>query len=895
MLRASSITVAVALCLAVMAAQTPSGFGTRDLAAPIPSQGGRGAGQAATAQAGRAPSIDERVAGMQKIDGYFPLYWDERTGSLFLEIPRFDTEFLFNTGLAAGLGSNDIGLDRGGGAGGRLVLFQRVGPRVLLVQPNQSFRSSSANPLERKSVEDSFAKSVLWGFTVAAESSGHVLVDASDFLLRDVTGAANALRPGNYRVDRTRSAFYLPRTKGFPKNSEIEMTLTFVNEAAGGRGGGGGGPAQGPPAIGEGGRAGGAGGGRGGGLFSGSVASVTPTADAVTMREHVSLVELPDANYKPRADDPRAGYGGISFVDYSVPIGEPIVQRYIRRHRLEKKDPNAATSEPVKPIQYWVDSGAPEDVRKALLEGAGWWNQAFEAAGFRNGFKVDVLPEGADPMDIRYNMINWVHRSTRGWSSGGTVNDPRTGEIIKATVTLGSLRDRQDYLIFEGLLSPYATGTEKPAVLYETALKRIRQLAAHEVGHTLGLGHNYYDSDKGWISVMDYPHPLETLKADGSIDLSQAYQARIGDWDKVTINYGYRQFPSESAEKAGLPKILDEAWSEDLRYMTNQDTDSNPKVDQWSNGVDQADELYRLMKVRRSALDRMGERSIRAGAPLATIEEPLVPIFMYHRYAVESAASMVAGQDYIYGMRGDQRTPTRGVSVDDQRKALDALAMTLRPGELTVPKRVLDLIPPRPPGFGMHRELFPRTTGDTFDPLSPATVAADVTIGFVLQLDRAARMVAQHAVNPAAPGLEDVIDRLTAATFDAASPSGYEAAIRRAEERVLVDRIMWLAAASPNSQVRAVASLKLTKLATRLRTTTAKTDADTANRTLLAADIKRFIERPIDLARPIPLPAPDAPPGAPIGDAGEDWLAPPPAYGGSRAFSWEFWIEEPLR
>ncbi|HEY7056423.1 MAG TPA: DUF5117 domain-containing protein, partial [Vicinamibacterales bacterium] len=400
--------------------------------APTP-RGGSG-----TQPPARMPSIDDRTAGFQKLDGYVPLFWDEKTGSLWMEISKFDTEMLYTTGLTAGLGSNDIGLDRGQSGPGRIVEFQRIGPRVLMVQPNYTFRATTPNPDERRAVEDAFAKSVLWGFTVGAESDGHVLVDATDFFLRDAHNVTPRLRPGTFRVDRTRSAIDMPRTKAFPKNTEIDVILTFVNEAGGGGGrGGGAGPVQGPPSAGstiptgEGG---------GFGMFSGSVASVTPSADAVTLREHHSFAELPDGNYTPRYDDPRAGYGGLQYVDYSAPLGTPIVQRFLRRHRLQKVDPSARMSDPVKPIVYYVDRGTPEPIRTALLEGARWWNQAFEAAGYRNAFRVELLPEGADPMDIRYNVINWVHRSTRGWSSGGSISDPRTGEIIKATVTLGSLR-----------------------------------------------------------------------------------------------------------------------------------------------------------------------------------------------------------------------------------------------------------------------------------------------------------------------------------------------------------------------------------------------------------------------------------------------------------------------
>ena len=818
-------------------------------------------------QSAPVQTIDARTTGFQKLDGYMPLYWDQKSGSLWLEIGKFDTEMLYSTGLTAGLGSNDLGLDRGQSGQGRVVKFQRVGPRVLMVQPNYTFRANSTNADERRAVEDAFAKSILWGFTVGAETDGRVLVDATEFFVRDAHNVIPRLRPGTFRVDRTRSAINMPGTKTFPKNTEVDVILTFANDGAGGGRGGGGGPAQGPPSV------GGpipGGGSFGGGMFSGTVASVTPSADAVTLREHHTFAELPDGNYRPRVADPRAGFFGLQYVDYAAPLGTSMVHYVIQRHRLEKVDPSARVSDAKTPIVYYVDRGTPEPIRSALLEGARWWDQAFTAAGYRNAFRVELLPEAADPMDIRYNMINWVHRSTRGWSSGATISDPRTGEIIKATVTLGSLRDRQDYLIAEGLLAPYRTGSETPAVLRDTAIARIRQLAAHEVGHTLGLGHEYYNSSKGRISVMDYPHPLEKLNPDGTIDLSNAYAVGIGDWDKIAIAYGYQDFPKGADETAALKKIIDDAWTQDLRYMTNQDTDSSPRSDQWNNGTDMAAELNRIMKVRRAALDRFDETVIRKDQPMATMEEALVPLYMYHRYAVEAAASAVAGQDYIYAFRGDGRSPTKWVPATDQRAALAALAATLKPSELALPKTALDKIPPRPSGWGPHRELFARYTGDTFDPLSPASIASDVTIGFTLQPDRAARMVAQHAIDPSLPGLTEVIDALRTATFQGTAATPYEEEIRRATARALVDRLVWLAGGAPMPQVRAEASDALRRIQLGEHALNGKGDGPA--QALLAADIKRFLERAIE---PIRTPTTyDAPPGAPIGDAAIDWLAP---------------------
>jgi predicted Zn-dependent protease len=796
---------------------------------------------------------------MQKIDGFVPLYLNAEDGKIYLEIPKFNSEFLYQVSLPTGVGSNPIGLDRGQLGDTKVVYFERAGNKILLVQPNYNFRALSENAAERRSVEESFARSVIWGFKVEAAEGEKVLVDATGFLIRDAHRAADRLRAagqGNYNFDENRSALYLPNTKGFPKNTEVEATITLTSNSDEGR------------------------------------LVTAPTARAVTVRQRHSFVELPDNNYRPRRFDPRVGMFPISFYDYATDISEELEKRWIVRHRLEKKDPNAAVSEAVEPIIYYVDSGAPKAIQNALVEGAAWWNQAFEAAGFRNAFQVRVLPPDADAMDVRYNVINWVHRSTRGWAYGSSVVDPRTGEIIKGVVTLDSQRARQDFLIGSGLEPHYAAGAPANAAcdfallpdadyLINSARKndaelmsvaRIRQLSAHEVGHTLGLAHNFAASTYGRGSVMDYPAPMIEIKG-GELDFSNAYAVGIGSYDKFAVRYGYSQFPAGANEEAELEKILREGAANGMLFISDTDARppgaAHPLANLWDNGSDPVARLGHEMQVRRIGLNQFGLRNIPVGAPLSELENKLLPLYLHHRYQLQAAVKSLGGVYYTYAVRTENATspiPVREiVSPARQREALQMVLAALKPEELAISEDILKLIPPMAYGYNSSRsERFAKRTNPVFDPIGAAEIAADIAISALLEPNRAARLINFNARNKTNPHFREVVDALVKTTWKTpASPNAYHAAIERAAQSLTVARLMDLAAnSSAQPQVRATATEALRALQARLKRTIVTGDSAEHNRATID-DIERFLTRP-DATRKQTAPLPN-PPGDPIG------------------------------
>ncbi len=796
-------------------------------------------------QSAEAPlTIEERTREMEGRSGLLDLFIDRRAGAVWLVLPQGVSsaegiQLIHGDGLRGGLGSNPVGLDRSRTGRSRHVAFRRVGARVLLEELNTGYRALTESAAERRAVKESFASSVIWGGAIEREErDGRVLVDFTSFLAGDIHGIARELEAagqGTFTLDAGRSAVSLDEVLVFPDNVEVDAMLTFTGTKPG-------------PFVQE----------------------TAPDPFAVTLTHHHTFVRLPDPAYRPRRFDPRAGSFAISFLDYAAPLDEPLGKQWIVRHRLEKTDPGAARSRVKKPIVYYVDSGVPEPVRSALVEGAGWWTRAFEEAGFIDAFRVEILPEDVHPLDARYNVIHWVHRSTRGWSYGGGSVDPRTGEMMTANVRLGSLRVRHDRLLFEGLAGTSATGSGTPDDPVELALARIRQLSAHEVGHTLGLAHNFAASTYGRASVMDYPAPLVTARADGTLDFSRAYAAGVGEWDIHAIRFAYAEPPTGAGEAEFLEGVVEDGLSRGLVFLTDEDARpagaAHPVANLWDNGSDPVEEMERVLEVRQIALSRFGEDRVTEGTALSLLQEVFVPVYFHHRYQFDAAAKLIGGLEYGYSVRGDPAPGARMIAADRQQAALAVMLRLLDPESLDIPESALQILLPRPFGHPGNRELTTSRTAPAFDAIGAAATAAAMAVSALLQPERAARLVDHRRRDATQPGLEWLLAGLTEKAFGAPLPSSRRlAALARTARSAVVEGLIALSAhPGATDEVRAATDGALRSLRARIEEVRAAAGEGQHHDALLSERIGRYLDRQIrDL--PGEPASPPAPPGSPIG------------------------------
>ncbi|MEZ2414135.1 zinc-dependent metalloprotease [Muriicola sp. E247] len=775
--------------------------------------------------------ITEKLKDFKKYEGFFPFYHDPSSDKVYMEVKDLEKEFLYVYSLSSGIGSNDIGLDRGQLGNEQVVYFKKAGNKLLLIQPNLRFRALTENELEKKSVEQAFAKSILFGFKIEEEKDGTYFIDLTDFLMQDAHGVSERLKrskQGNYSLDKSKSAFDLERTRAFPNNVEFDLMLTFKGTPAGNY-----------------------------------IRSVTPNPELVTVSQHHSFIALPDTGFDMREFDPRSGSYPFSYYDYATPVEESLIKRYVTRHRLEKKDPSAALSEAVEPIVYYLDNGTPEPVRSALLEGGRWWNQAFEAIGYKDAFQLKMLPDDADPLDVRYNVIQWVHRSTRGWSYGSSITDPRTGEIIKGHVSLGSLRIRQDFLIAQALMDkPFAERDDNDEAMLNMALARIRQLSAHEIGHTLGFAHNFAASTNNRASVMDYPHPYISLK-NGMIDFSEAYDTGIGEWDKVTVAYSYSDFPENTNEREALAAILQESHQQGLRYISDRDArplgSAHILGHLWDNGGSASEELNRLLELREVAIDNFSIDNIRSGEPNSVLEDVFVPLYFLHRYQIEAAVKSIGGLNYNYAVKGDGQVVVESLSSKEQKEALKSALKTLDASVIAIPEEKLTLFPPRAIGHARTRESINGKTGVSFDALSAAETAADMSLSLLFHPERASRLIQQKGLESSQLGLDELFQSVIDETINKTHKDGYLNTVQKSiNYRVLMHLMNLAAHEDVHPQVNALANASLTELQMRLRSSS---DPDARE---MVRRITFFNENRDDFKV---ISSPEIPDGSPIGMA----------------------------